>query len=197
MLFLFLLMLLFLLLLPGCYKATSLKLICLHQVGLEISVCHPDNNLLAAFLTAPASALRVRLSVPSVLGRSDLVETGLSPGPAVLFCWLWVRLGKMGSGSILGKLGEDVLASSQLAASTRGRRLASLLSICALAKEGFTRPGRGKHLLEFPLPEKCPGQIEKESPVRAGGGGSVACCIVLGGGHVWGAPVVEARGNPI
>jgi len=171
----------------------------LDDLGLRLGVGHPDHHLLAAFLPAPAPALRLRLPLPSLLRRPKLqVKTCFSPGPARRLRNL-VGLGEMGPGSVLGELGEHIFSSSELVAPSRGRSLSGLLPTCALPKEGFPRPGWGKHLLELPLPKKCPGQVEKESPVRPGGGGCVACSIVcwgiLGGCH-GGAPV-EVGATPI
>ena len=168
------------------------------DLGLRLGVGHPDHHLLAALLPAPASTLRLRLPVPSMLRRPKLqVKTRFPPGPARRLRSL-VGLGEVGSGSVLGELGEHILSSAKLVAPSRGRRLSGLLPTCALPKEGFPRPGWGKHLLELPLPKKCPGQVEKESPVGAGGGGCIACCIAWGifGGCHGGAPV-EVGATPI
>ena len=163
---------------------------------LGLSVGHPDHHLLAALLSAPTATLRLRLSVPPVLGRPKLVKTGLSPGPAGRL--RGVGLGKMGSGPILGELGEHVLATCRRLVASRGRSLSGLLATRALAKEGFSCPGWGKHLLELTLPKKCSGQVEKESPVRTGGGRRVGCSrsVIFGGGCHGGAPV-HVGGTPI
>ena len=170
----------------------------MEDLGLHLGVRHPDHHLLAALLPAPAPTLRLSLPVPSLLRRSKLqVKTRFSPGPAGRLRGL-VRLSEMGSGSVLGELGEHIFPPSKLVAPTGGRSLSGLLATCALPKEGFPRPGWGKHLLQLPLPKKCPGQVEKESPVRPGGGGCVACRVVWGvfGGRHGGDPV-EVGATPI
>jgi len=180
-----------------CYKTTSLERVWIvgHKLLLGLSVGHPDHHLLAALLSAPTATLRLRLSVPPVLGRPKLVKTGLSPGSVGRL--RGVGLGKMGSGPILGELGEHILPTCRLVAS-RGRSLSSLLTTRALAKEGFSCPGWGKHLLELTLPKKCSGQVEKESPVRTRGGRRVCSSrgVIFVGGCHGGAPV-HVGGTPI
>ena len=63
-------LLLLLVLLLGCFKTTSLEWvwIWLYKLLLRLSVGHPDHHLLAAPLSAPTATLRLRLSVPPVLG---------------------------------------------------------------------------------------------------------------------------------